>query len=106
MRELATSMRTQSYLTTKEMKTKEQHIEEKFIAIAEQVEHIKRCVYMIKRISKYSKPKHVGTYWRRAMRTFGYVASIRSSLIHIEMIMAQPYPPQEGLPFVGNTFVN
>ena len=106
MKSLEISMSIKSYLTIKEMKTKEQHIEEKFIAIAEQVEHIKRFIYMIKRISTYPKPKRISTYWRRGFRVFSYAASIKSSLIHIETIMAQPYPPQEGLPFVGNTFVN
>ena len=84
------------------MKTKEQHIEDKFIAIAEQVEHIKRCVYMIKRISNYPKPKRVITYWRRATRSFGYAISIRSSIVQIQTIMAQPFPPPKGLTLFSN----
>ena len=85
-----------------DMKTKEDFIAEKFGAIAEQVIHIKRYVYLIKRTSKYPKPKRIITRWRRSMRIFGYAMSIRSSLINIETIISQPYPPSEGLPLVFN----
>ena len=86
------------------MKTKEEFIEGKMKAIAEQAKHIKRCVYMIKRISKYPQPKHTGTYWRRSMRAFNYAASIRTCLMQIEIIMAQTQ--SESLPVVGNLFAN
>ena len=84
------------------MKSKEEFLEDKIIAITEQVTHIRRCIYMIKRISKYPKPKSIKTYLRRGVRIFGYAASIRSSLVHIDIIMAQTQ--SVGLPTVGNLF--
>ena len=71
------------------MKTKEEFNAGKIAAITEQMEHIKRCVYMIKRISKYPKPKNVKTYLRRFQRTWGYAMSIKGAVANIHTIMAQ-----------------
>ena len=82
------------------MKTKDEFLEEKMRTIAEEITYIKRCVYMIKRIAKYPNPKYVLTYFRRITRIFSYAFAIRVSLINIDTIIAQPYPPSEGLPLV------
>lgn len=86
------------------MKTKEKFIEEKREAIAEQAALIKRCVYMIKRTSKYSKPKHIITHHRRALRIFSYAMTIKACVVEINIIMAQTQ--SESLPIVGNLFDN
>ena len=86
------------------MKTKEEFIEGKLVAIFELMVCIRRYAYMIKRIAKYPKPKSVKTYWRRGVRVFGYATSIRTCLMQIEIIMAQTQ--SEGLPVVGTLFDN
>ena len=84
--------------------TKEEYIADKREAITEQIKIIIRCVHMIKRISKYPEAKRITTQWRRILRIISYTSKIKCSMMHIQIIKAQPFRPEggTGLHLVGN----